>query len=196
LNHGPMKTRQVLFAVLVLSLILIGILVPPVCADKEFTLSVGEIDTEVLEGNEEVEVFITVISPNASIDVYVLPTELYAMNQDLQDDFEPLDQYTKLNLTTNITYSFKFFEDNDEFSRFSVILDNSDNFKENDTVPSLNETIHVVIYIDFPSEEAKATIYKGVIAAFIVAIFCGAVVAKSIRERILKKNGKTGKRAK
>jgi len=156
---------------------------------RTYSLNAGEIETEALDGNEVTEVFITVVSSNASIDVYVLPTEIYSENSDLQKAFSPLEKYTRLNLTTNITYSFRFFED--EFSTYEIILDNSDNIHENDTVPVEKFPILVMVSISFP-ERSETAIYKGIIASFLVFLLCGSVVAKSIRNRINKKKSSMG----
>ena len=174
-------------AAAVLLLLVFSIWLPSTCAARTFNLNPGEIDSEALTGGQLTEVSITVTTPNASIDVYVLPTIDFSENPHLLEDFDPIPRYTFINLTTNITYRFTFNET--EPGNYEIILDNSDNFKENDTVPWLNETIEVVVDLRFP-KDATAVLYKGIIAAFIVAVFCGGVVAKSIREAVLRKKPK------
>ncbi len=183
---------RIIVIMTVLSIILLS-LTYTVEGVRSFTLSEGEIETEALGGHDVIKVYITVLTPNASIDVYVLPTEIYSENRKLQNDFFPLENYTRLNLTTNITYSFRFFED--EFPTYEIILDNSDNIHENDTVPVENLTIKVKVRMSFP-ERGDSAIYKGIIASFLVFLFCGSVVAKSIRNRLRKKKSSLGKSGK
>ncbi len=175
-------------AFILIALILLSTILPNAAADRTFTLNPGEVDSDVVEGGEEIRVFVTVTTPNASIDVYVIPTELFSEDTLLQEEFEPLEEYTRLNLTTNITYSFVLLED--EYSAYEVILDNSDNIRDNDTVPWLNETIEVIVRQQYPEHAAKVVIYKGIIAAFIVTVFIAGVVAKFLRNKILGRKNK------
>ncbi|MDP7266120.1 MAG: hypothetical protein QGH39_11250 [Candidatus Thermoplasmatota archaeon] len=174
---------RIMIIIVVFSLILLSF-TSTVSGKRTFSLNAGEIETEALEGNDVTLVFITLLTPNASIDVYVLPTKIFSENRYLQKDFSPLENYTRVNLTTNITYSFRFFED--EFPTYEIILDNSDNIQENDTVPVENLTLIVKVRMSFP-EIGDSAIYKGIIASFLVFLLCGSVVAKSIRNRIIKK---------
>jgi len=152
--------------ILVLLLLVFVMTIPCMGASntKEYFLEKGQIKTEAIEPkNEKIEVNISVVNNGSEIDIYIMRLEDYSKNMFLKNNFTN----ETLNYTQKVRYwNITFIPPDDE--NYVIVLDNSDNFRNNDTIP-VNDVL-VSINIHYTKSAASMT-FKGIIISFIALVF-------------------------
>lgn len=131
---------------------------------KQYYLEEGGIKTEAIEPkNEPIDISILVLNNASNIDIYIMLLSDFSRNMLLQSNFTN----ETLNYTHNAWYwNITFIPPTDD--NYVIVLDNSDNFRNNDTVPVSD--VHVSLNIHYTKSEVPMTL-KGFVVTFISIIF-------------------------
>jgi len=131
---------------------------------KEYYVEMGTVSWEVIEpSDEKVWLNITVVDNVSAIDVYIMLLGDFSENSYLTDNFTDniLGYYQNVTLL-----NFSFEPPDDE--NYVLIMDNSDNILENDTVP--REDVLVEVRVKYLKSERPMTI-KGIVVSVMSLIF-------------------------
>ena len=132
---------------------------------KDYTVVSGNIKWEKIEpSNEKVWLNISVQDQTNTIDVYIMRLSDFSPNRYLRDNFS----VPALPWFHNITQTNEFTFDPPDDEDYIVIMDNSDNALENDTVPE--DDVIVELNIKYKRSEKPMTV-KGIIISIIAILF-------------------------
>lgn len=132
---------------------------------KDYCVIAGNIKWEKIEpSNEKVWLNISVRDDTNAIDVYIMRLSDFSPNRYLQENFSvpPLPWFHNITQTNEFTFDPPDDED------YIVVMDNSDNALENDTVPKNDVTVE--LNIKYKRSEKPMTV-KGIIISIMAILF-------------------------
>jgi len=158
-------TKRII-SMLLLAGILLTIFTPSVTSSsvKEYYLKTKDIKYEKIEPvNEKIELELYVKGNVSKIDIYIMTLSDYSNNMFLERNFTNETIMFSHNVySCNITFEP---EDDDDYV---IVMDNSDNYLSNDTVP--DEDVRVMVRIKY-TKSAKPMTIKGLIISFLALVF-------------------------
>ena len=131
---------------------------------KNYCVVHGRVKGEKIEpSNEKVWLNISVQDQNNAIDIYIMRLSDFSPNRYLEDNFS-VPIFPWFHNITQVNFTFDPPDDED----YIVVMDNSDNALENDTVPE-NDVI-VELNIKYKKSEKPMTV-KGIIISMMAILF-------------------------